>query len=79
MKNTDHYTVMILEAIQEMIEENGLIEEFKEGNNLTDFVHSFANLAPSVFYTRATGCEVDSLEFNHIANKLVFQSLKKDK
>ena len=74
------YTAIIVEAISKLIEEDGELsidkEELFEGDNLTGFFHALANVAPSCLYDAMTGNNVDILEFNHIANKLVFQYAK---
>lgn len=48
-------------------------EELAEGNNLTDFIHAVSTLAPAVIYHSLTGAKINSLQFNHLANRLVFQ------
>ena len=52
-------------------------EELKDENNLTDFIHALANIMPTHVFNTFTGDEKNHLEFNHIANQLVFQYLKK--
>ena len=49
------------------------VEELEEGNNLTDFIHALANLAPATVYTKLTNDDKNLLEFNHLANQLCFQ------
>lgn len=75
MKNEKafEYGALIVEAIQEMIEENGLNDQLNEGKNLTHFIHAAANLAPNIIYQYFTGHNANNLEFNHIANSLCFQ------
>jgi len=48
-------------------------KELMEGNNLTHFIHALANIMPTHFYNKITGEDKNSLEFNHVANQLVFQ------
>lgn len=52
-------------------------EELQEGNNLTHFFHALANIMPNHLYNKITGDDKNNLEFNHIANQLVFQYSKK--
>ena len=72
-KRRDHYTVLLMEAIGTVLEDIGM-EELQEGDNLTDFFHATANLAPAMVYGNITGNNVDVLEFNHIANRLIYQN-----
>ena len=54
-------------------------EELQEGDNLTHFFHALANVMPTHLFNKITGDDKNNLEFNHIANQLVFQySNKKD-
>ena len=77
----DQYALAIIAAISNLFDDENEyhidIEELEEGNNLTDFIYSLANVMPSYFYNRITGEEVNTLEFNHIANKLCFQYIKR--
>lgn len=76
------YTAMLTGAIGSMFEEDGEFcidqEELMQGPNLTHFVHALANLVPTHFYNTFTGENKNNLEFNHIANQLCFQYMKKD-
>ncbi|WP_417366831.1 hypothetical protein [Flavobacterium beibuense] len=49
------------------------LEELQEGENMNDFFHIIATRAPQHIYTKFTGQEVDPLELNHIATRLIFQ------
>lgn len=55
--------------------------EFEDDKNLTDFFHALANVVPTYYFNKITGQEKHNLEFNHMANQLLFQysQLKKDK
>jgi|GEM_PF-3900297 len=44
-----------------------------EEDELTDFIHAMATVAPSDIYRKITGDQVDNLGFNHIANRLCVQ------
>lgn len=68
------YTVMIQEAIGQMIDENDLKEELSEDNNATLLMHALANIVPTHLYIRMTGDQkIDQFGFNHIANRLCVQ------
>jgi len=52
-------------------------EELKQDSNATEFFHALSNLVPAMFYNQFTSDEkVNILEFNHIANHLIFQYKK---
>lgn len=74
------YAIALLSAIQTCFDddsENPInVKELMKDNNLTHFMHALSNLAPAMVYEKFTGQDVDSLEFNHIANKLCFQYSK---
>lgn len=53
------------------------IEELANGNNLKCFIHALATIVPCLLFEKLTGQEKNSLEFNHLANMLVFEFLKK--
>lgn len=70
------YAAMIVGKIFELFHpENGEIDvkELNESGGMTDFIHALANLAPNYIYQEFTGSFTDNLEFNHLANRLVFQ------
>lgn len=77
------YAALIIGKIAELFDENNesgvfiTTDEIEEGENLTHFIHALANMAPTHFFNNFTGSEKDTLEFNHIANQLVFQYSKK--
>lgn len=50
--------------------------ELLEDNNATDFIHAMANAVPTLMYQKLTNEDVSMLDFNHIANRLVFQNSK---
>lgn len=49
------------------------VAEFNDDKNLTDFFHALANLLPTYYFNKITGQEKDNLEFNYMANQLLFQ------
>ena len=53
-------------------------DELMEGDNLTHFVHALANAVPTHFFNGFTNEEKNTLEFNYLANQLVFQYATKD-
>ena len=76
------YAALITEKLGEIFDEeesNGLYinpAELDEGDNLTHFIHALANTVPNHVYNKITGENKNNLEFNHIANMLVFQFAK---
>lgn len=69
------YAVLVSEKISELIKEN---PEVLEEDNLTDFMHALINVAPNNIYNEITGDNKNNLEFNHLANHLLIQYLKKE-
>jgi hypothetical protein len=47
------------------------IEELQKEGALNDFFHCLATRTPQHVYAKITGKEVDPLEFNHLANRLI--------
>jgi hypothetical protein len=80
MNKSEKYAVLIQEQISAMFQDDSENyinpDELLEGNNATDFLHALANIVPCSVYNRLTGEENNLLEFNHIANRLVFQNIK---
>lgn len=78
-KKTYEYSVIITQKLEELFEEGDLridYDELMEGGNLTHFFHALANLVPTNFFNKITADNKNNLEFNHIANQLVFQYSK---
>lgn len=75
------YAAMLSVKIAEIFDEESEYhidqEELQEGDNLTHFFHALANIMPNHLFNKITGDDKNSLEFNHIANQLVFQYSKK--
>ena len=81
MLKHNEYAIKLMGAITEVLTdpENEFYidkQELLEGDNMTDFIHALANLTPCLFYGNITGDSKSSLEFNHLANHLVFQYSK---
>lgn len=76
------YAAMLSGKIAEIFDEESEYhidqEELQEGDNLTHFFHALANIMPNHLYNKITGDDKNNLEFNHIANQLVFQYSKKE-
>lgn len=78
MDKKTEYCALILTKIGEMFEDDeNLLADISEGNNCTDFFHAFANMATTNLYNDLTSSDLNMLQFNHIANQLVFQNSKK--
>jgi len=72
------YTTVLLKKFQEASEEGEIdLEELGEGDTLNLLFHALANVMPCLAINELTGNEYDLLEFNHIANKLIFQYERK--
>ena len=52
--------------------------DFENDDNLKAFLHALANIVPNQMYETLTGEDKNNLEFNHIANHLVFEYSKVD-
>ncbi|MFT5450546.1 MAG: hypothetical protein ACI9N9_000023 [Enterobacterales bacterium] len=75
MEKHMQYTGLILDKLGEIFEENEmLMQELSEGTNATEFIHALANMVPTHFYNELTSNSLQILEFNHLANRLVFQN-----
>lgn len=77
------YAILIQGALSQMFDQESEsdykidVNDFNDEQNLTAFVHALANVVPCNLYTKLTGDEeIDILDFNHIANKLVFKYCK---
>jgi hypothetical protein len=82
MSKEHEYALKIVETLNQLFNEDSEVkidlQDFNDDANATAFFHALANLAPAFIYQRLTESRVDALEFNHIANKLVFQFAKKE-
>lgn len=54
------------------------INDFKKDNNLTDFIQALANVMPNHIYNTIVNDDKNMLDFNHMANHLVFQYSQKE-
>ena len=76
------YAAILVHKIAELFDEDNDseehidTEELEEGDNATEFFHALAAIMPTYFYNKFTGVNTNHLEFNHIANQLVFQHSK---
>ena len=48
-------------------------KELNDSDNLTEFIHALATVAPASVFNSITGEKKNHLEFNHVANQLCFQ------
>lgn len=77
------YAELLINKVAEMFSEDDInyidLSEMS-GDDLTEFFHALSNLMPSHFYNKLTGDNKNILQFNYLANQLVFQySNKKQK
>ena len=68
-------TAMIADAMLNEDSEHyiGLKEE-----DITEFIHALATVAPTMIFNNITGSDKNNLEFNHVANQLCFQFMSKE-
>lgn len=81
MEKQFEYAIKIQQKIGELFDKDSdgtTIDDLQEDVNLTHFFHALANLVPTNMFNKITGEEKNHLEFNHIANQLVFQYSKKE-
>ncbi|WP_271783888.1 hypothetical protein [Aquimarina algiphila] len=76
-----HYAVLIQSKLTELFEDDADItidinELAEDDEKATAFIHALANLVPANIYMGLTDNSVNSIDFNHIANKLCFQYSK---
>lgn len=75
MDKKTEYCALILTKIGEMFEEDeNLLKDISDGDNCTDFFHALANMVTTNLYNQLTSGDLNMLQFNHIANQLVFQN-----
>jgi hypothetical protein len=83
MRKDIEYASKILSKISELFEEDSELQidktELMEEENLTLFFHALANVVPCNLFGQLTGENKNVLEFNHIANHLIFQYAKTEK
>ena len=73
------YSAQITSALSELFDEDS--EKYigsMENIDLTQFFHALANAVPATIFNKLTGSNKNLLEFNHLANQLVFQYSQKD-
>ena len=68
------YAAQISSVLGELFDEDsekyiGSLEDI----DLAQFFHALANAAPATLFNKLTGGNKNILEFNHLANSLVFQ------
>lgn len=82
MEKQFEYAVKLGMAVASVFDENSDYRinksEFENDDNLKAFIHALANIVPNQIYEMLTGEDKNNLEFNHIANHLVFEYSKVD-
>lgn len=79
MEKRHEYAAKITGAISEILNNEGSewhipSSDLLAGDNLTEFIHALATIAPAHIYKSITGDDSKShLGFNHLANQLCFQ------
>lgn len=78
------YATIILGKLSELFDKDNEsnyhidLKELEEGDNMTDFVQALANIVPNHLVNSLTNQDNTTIEFNHMANILVFQYSKLD-
>lgn len=80
MKKSEEYALKMLNCLNKLFDEDSEnhIENLIDDDNATEFIHALANLMPTLIYKRLTGENITTIDFNHIANRLIFQNAVKD-
>ena len=77
----EQFTVALVSAVSEVFNEDNDFhinqEELSEDDNLTDFFHVLGNIMPTYMYNQITGNDIHKIDFNHLANKLIYQNKNK--
>lgn len=80
MEKEYQYAVKLNDQIVAMFNEDSEnyinIDELEDEENATAFLHALANVMPTRLFNKLTNNDKNLLEFNHIANQLVFQFSK---
>lgn len=84
MEKSIQYAALISSQLAEMFQEDSpnhidLKELLKDGENIKAFLHALSNIVPCVIYNNWCKENKNNLEWNHIANQLVFENAKFDK
>ncbi len=82
MEKHIQYSASITAALASLFEEDSEAyinpKELENPDNMTDFIHALANVAPTYIYNEFTGDEKNQLHFNHMANQLCFQYMNSE-
>lgn len=78
MSKENEFAIKLLNKVNELFneEDEHYIEDSDLAKYTTEFIHAISSLMPNIVYGMLTGYELNLLEFNHLANKLIFQFLK---
>lgn len=80
MKKELQYAAKLNDQIVSMFNEDSEnyidINEFEDEGNATAFFHALANVMPTLLFNKVTNDDKNLLEFNQLANQLVFQFSK---
>ena len=76
-KKIHEYSTKILHVIGELFNEENEnyigLDELRKEDNLSEFFHALATIAPNYLLNKITEDPKDSLEFNHLAKQLCFK------
>ena len=71
------YAIKITNALAEIFNEESENfinpKELSKGSNLTHLIYVLANVVPTEIYNKLSKDDKDLLDFNYLANRLIFQ------
>ena len=74
------YAALIGDQVRAMFDPNSEnyidVQELNDEENATAFFHALFNIAPGMLYKQLIDEDLDLLDINHVANKLVFRFSK---
>lgn len=77
------YAIKLNEAVASVFQEDSDYRikqsDFEDDDNLKAFIHALATVVPNRIFNKLTGDEKNILEFNHIANMLIFEYAQLEK
>lgn len=76
------YAAILSAKISEVFDENSenyiSESELEDSDNATMFIHALANVMPCYIFNTMMDENKNWIDFNHVANKLIFQYSKKE-
>jgi hypothetical protein len=84
MEKSFEYAAKINSQIMDMLNDEDSsnhidIDEFENGENVKAFLHALSTMVPVRIYNKYCHADLNNLEWNHLANSLVFENSKLEK